>query len=464
MNTQVDKRQENKEQSGVNQDFKKKTSNKSSSHIDNNSPKSMVDNSPEAEQAAQLQAMADNSPEALKETQLQLMADEHGVEQEQPNQKKNNNTGLPDMLKTGMEDLSGMPLDDVKVHRNSDKPAQLQAHAYAEGNDIHLASGQEEYLPHEAWHVVQQKEGRVNTTMQMKGNVNVNDDSGLEKEADVMGTKALQMKSKENESRAISEPVIQKKSTTQRAEDLNLVEAKLINEIREDATEKLWTNNATNSEVQVGIEGTVATVGFNVGGVGANAEPNVSGRVERVLAALVKDKNGYNENEGSAPRITEIKLIRSKVSTTNTIDNRAIHAEGIIISERLGAMLTNIQAGEEVVPAKLNVMGKKAACKQCGSMISRLQEEKGINQFLEIRTASDLTYKGATGTDAKHGSNSVKWRNPIARLLDDAITADEYVRAHSSEMIGHEKKGKNHDNLLHFILKIREEASLADPH
>jgi hypothetical protein len=110
--------------------------------------------------------------------------------QQQPIQKKENNTGLPDNLKTGVENLSGISLDDVKVHRNSDKPAQLQAHAYAQGTDIHLASGQEKHLPHEAWHVVQQKQGRVKPTMQMKYKTPVNDDIGLEKEADVMGAKA----------------------------------------------------------------------------------------------------------------------------------------------------------------------------------------------------------------------------------------------------------------------------------
>jgi len=103
-----------------------------------------------------------------------------------------NNTGLPDNLKSGIENLSGYSMDDVKVHYNSDKPSQLQAHAYAQGADIHIASGQEKHLPHEAWHVVQQKQGRVKPTMQMKGKVNVNDDAGLEKEADVMGLKALQ--------------------------------------------------------------------------------------------------------------------------------------------------------------------------------------------------------------------------------------------------------------------------------
>jgi len=109
-------------------------------------------------------------------------------------QRKANNTGLPDNLKSGIENLSGHSMDDVKVHYNSDKPAQLNAHAYAQGSDIHIASGQEKHLPHEAWHVVQQKQGRVKPTLQMKGKVNVNDDKGLENEADVMGSKALQMK------------------------------------------------------------------------------------------------------------------------------------------------------------------------------------------------------------------------------------------------------------------------------
>ena len=114
------------------------------------------------------------------------------LEDNRPVQKKANKTGLPDQLKTGIENLSGHSMDDVKVHYNSAKPAQLNAHAYAQGSDIHVASGQEHHLPHEAWHVVQQKQGRVKPTKQLKAKVNINDDAGLEKEADVMGNKALQ--------------------------------------------------------------------------------------------------------------------------------------------------------------------------------------------------------------------------------------------------------------------------------
>ncbi|WP_448662226.1 CFI-box-CTERM domain-containing protein [Sphingomonas sp. CJ20] len=102
-----------------------------------------------------------------------------------------NRTGLPDQLKAGIEGLSGMAMDDVRVHRNSSRPAQLNAHAYAQGTDIHLAPGQDHHLPHEAWHVVQQKQGRVQATMQLAAGTPVNDDVGLEHEADVMGARAI---------------------------------------------------------------------------------------------------------------------------------------------------------------------------------------------------------------------------------------------------------------------------------
>jgi hypothetical protein len=102
---------------------------------------------------------------------------------------KFNGTGLPDGLKAGVEALSGISLEGVKVHYNSAKPARLHALAYAQGTDVHLAPGQEGHLPHEAWHVVQQAQGRVRS-MQMKGGVPINDDASLEREAEVMGSRA----------------------------------------------------------------------------------------------------------------------------------------------------------------------------------------------------------------------------------------------------------------------------------
>jgi len=147
---------------------------------------------------SQLQTKSSNHTGTSRVAQLQGLSDTRSTSA-QPGliQKKENKTGIPDGLKAGMESVSGMSLNDVSVHRNSDKPAQLQAHAYAQGTDVHLAPGQEKHLPHELGHVVQQKQGRVAPTVQLKGEVPVNDSPSLEKEADSLGAKAksLGMKS-----------------------------------------------------------------------------------------------------------------------------------------------------------------------------------------------------------------------------------------------------------------------------
>ncbi|MFS2108565.1 DUF4157 domain-containing protein [Sphingomonas sp. Sphisp140] len=102
-----------------------------------------------------------------------------------------NRTGLPDGLKHGIEAMSGLSLDAVRVHRNSSMPAHIDAEAYAHGRDIHLAPGRESHLPHEAWHVIQQMQGRVRPTAHTGDGTAVNDDAGLEREADTMGARAL---------------------------------------------------------------------------------------------------------------------------------------------------------------------------------------------------------------------------------------------------------------------------------
>ena len=101
-----------------------------------------------------------------------------------------NRTGMPDGLKAGIESMSGVDMSDVRVRTNSAQPKQVGALAYAQGKDIHVAPGQDKHLPHEAWHIVQQRQGRVQPTTTV-GNVPVNDDASLEKEADVMGERAM---------------------------------------------------------------------------------------------------------------------------------------------------------------------------------------------------------------------------------------------------------------------------------
>lgn len=131
------------------------------------------------------------APPVFRTIQLKSEDAPDGMHSFQPLQRQPNHTGLPDNLKSGIEQVSGMDISDVKVHYNSSKPATVQAHAYAQGTDIHVAPGQEAHLPHEAWHVVQQKQGRVQPTMEVNG-MSVNDSPALEKEADDMGAQAIQ--------------------------------------------------------------------------------------------------------------------------------------------------------------------------------------------------------------------------------------------------------------------------------
>lgn len=163
-------------------------------------------NSPQAIAQRQISQQIHNSPRMLAQRKMLSGESVQRVEEEELRQKKTvanspaqleqqssakpNNTGLPDNLKTGIESLSGMSMDSVRVHYNSSQPAQLNALAYAQGTDIHVAPGQEQHLPHEAWHVVQQAQGRVQPTLQMAEGTPINDDRGLEQEADIMGAKA----------------------------------------------------------------------------------------------------------------------------------------------------------------------------------------------------------------------------------------------------------------------------------
>ncbi len=134
---------------------------------------------------------ADNRKETVAQRKLQKVADDYSARQPQPIQKKENKTGLPDNLKSGIENLSGLSMDSVKVHYSSSNPASVQAHAYTQGTNIHVASGQEKHLPHEAWHVVQQMNGKVKPTTSVNG-MAINDNPSLEHEADVMGSRALE--------------------------------------------------------------------------------------------------------------------------------------------------------------------------------------------------------------------------------------------------------------------------------
>jgi hypothetical protein len=103
---------------------------------------------------------------------------------------------LPEPLRAKMEASFATSFADVRVFEGGEA-SRAGALAYASGDELHFAPGQydpgsargQELIGHELAHVVQQREGRVAATGQAAG-LAINDDDGLEREADEQGRRA----------------------------------------------------------------------------------------------------------------------------------------------------------------------------------------------------------------------------------------------------------------------------------
>jgi len=110
------------------------------------------------------------------------------------------NPDLPHDLQANMESSFGQDFSGVNIHRNSQEALRLNALAYTQGESIHFAPG--EFTPHsesgrnlighEFAHVVQQRSGVVNPTAVLGKGLALNNNQGLENEADRLGRKAVQ--------------------------------------------------------------------------------------------------------------------------------------------------------------------------------------------------------------------------------------------------------------------------------
>ncbi len=165
MKSHVDNTQENKSRSIANDPSKKQGSSDFAFQF--------VDNRPEAITQRKLHAMVNNSPKVRRSAELQRVADNQQTKQLQAFQKKENKTDFLDNLASEAEHISG-------YSNYTESPGK--------------------YLNNEACNTIQKKQQRVNVTAQLKQNIN--DDPGLEKEADVMGQKALNSGRKKDENRS----------------------------------------------------------------------------------------------------------------------------------------------------------------------------------------------------------------------------------------------------------------------
>ena len=124
MNTHADKNQENKSQSVPTSesqiqggaDFTFLFADISPEAVVQKKLQEIANNSSQVSQLRAYQDIANNSPQTKHTTQLQAMVDNHSGRPHQPiplesqistESSGENNTGLPDNLKTGMENLSG---------------------------------------------------------------------------------------------------------------------------------------------------------------------------------------------------------------------------------------------------------------------------------------------------------------------------------------------------------------------
>ena len=324
----------------------------------------IVDNRPEADTQRMFQEMANNSPgvsqlkefgqlantsqQAKQPSNLQSDSQSNLGQPEQSIEEKENKTGLPDKLKAGIENLSGQSLDDVKVHRNSDKPAQLQAHAYAQGTDIQVAPGQEKHLPHEAWHVVQQKQGRVKPTMQMmeqsetsssseKNAININDDAGLEKEADVMGSKAMNMPALQES--AFSDSDNHTDSTTQLQKEKGSSEADLIDPARKFDTNSIKAEEKVNPK-SIDHKKRLDDLKNNGANMGEEARIKLDGELtggakvnrffgnESTYSKLLRKVEGFNKTKDVAEKQNLLKELKPLARTWLERHDTSESAEG----------------------------------------------------------------------------------------------------------------------------------------
>lgn len=174
-----------------------------------------TDPRPEAMASRALRDLADGSPQVRAAADLQQLANRHsaatrgpsgGAVQRKAGASAGEGRTLPSAgparalrpdLRATMEASFGMDFSSVRVHEGARAPA-MGALAYTQGSQIHFAPGSyqpdsqsgRELLGHEMAHVVQQARGRVQATGAVNG-VPLNDDPGLEREADVLGRHAV---------------------------------------------------------------------------------------------------------------------------------------------------------------------------------------------------------------------------------------------------------------------------------
>ncbi len=185
------------------------------------------------------------------------------------------NNNLPPEILANMENALGHDFSNVNIHQNSKSAEEAGALAYAQGNNVHFAPGQfdpgskkgQELIGHEMTHVAQQREGKVAATTTLGTGMKVNDNPGLEKEADEIGAKAAkgeEVTNKKSNTKVAGAPVAQgyfdykhpkKKGDWRQSDDMSLaVKVGYPNHELYASKGKVAASNAKLKAVKSGVE------------------------------------------------------------------------------------------------------------------------------------------------------------------------------------------------------------------
>ncbi|BDD08769.1 hypothetical protein FUAX_12010 [Fulvitalea axinellae] len=166
-----------------------------------NGTASFEDRRPEAVAQRKIADIVSPAPQVLQQSSesdtVQAMTDSSSFFGEQPVQAMTEGPkkGSLDYVVQRASDIMGHDFSNVNVIQNSMSARSIGAHAYAQGNDIHVAqtlnmnrSFDQHLMGHELAHVVQQSKGIVQATGSV-GGLPLNDNPQLESSADSWGQK-----------------------------------------------------------------------------------------------------------------------------------------------------------------------------------------------------------------------------------------------------------------------------------
>jgi|GEM_PF-3570729 len=278
---------------------------------------------------------------------------------------------LPERLRRVLERLSGYDLSDVRVYPGSPWPARIGARAFVLGSDIHLSPGAEDALEHEAWHAVQQKQGRVHAT-RLAGfaphpseDMGLNEEEKLEREADTMGRVARSLVRRGEavpvtgalRVATLQRPVVQRQVTVNSVEiddvavfqneiknRLYLVSSDVVdfaNIIKDILKEKLvfktWTDVRRELRVrEVGyqVEAVMRQLAVVHGRKLITADKRIDEELKKAdTAAAAQDKEDAKNYKGPKARSTKPKRDKSKAINKDliaTLSDRIYDEDGVI--------------------------------------------------------------------------------------------------------------------------------------